>query len=225
MAIYFYIGIFIKIFSYKLINFTLDNPSYISYYIFCTRHAEMQMREWLSGGVSPCQGEGRGFESRLALNMKRGPSFRWTSFHIPCLNRIRTLTNRALEEKGRRLSRRRSFSSRVFFTSVSDVKNTLRGRHGFAPSFRVQIEFVLSQTEPAALLSNFYEAKTLRGCRGFGHMLSTLTPTFSFFMLIFYERQRSKILAERTSRVHLFGHDNKKGAVSTTQYCSSQIMN
>ena len=25
------------------------------------------MREWLSGGVSPCQGEGRGFEARLAL--------------------------------------------------------------------------------------------------------------------------------------------------------------
>ena len=25
------------------------------------------MREWLSGGVSPCQGEGRGFESRLVL--------------------------------------------------------------------------------------------------------------------------------------------------------------
>ena len=24
------------------------------------------MREWLSGGVSPCQGEGRGFESRLS---------------------------------------------------------------------------------------------------------------------------------------------------------------
>ena len=28
------------------------------------------MREWLSGGVSPCQGEGRGFESRLALEEK-----------------------------------------------------------------------------------------------------------------------------------------------------------
>ena len=27
----------------------------------------MSVREWLSGGVSPCQGEGRGFESRLAL--------------------------------------------------------------------------------------------------------------------------------------------------------------
>ena len=27
------------------------------------------LREWLSGGVSPCQGEGRGFESRLALFM------------------------------------------------------------------------------------------------------------------------------------------------------------
>ena len=30
------------------------------------------MREWLSGGVSPCQGEGRGFESRLALLSKEG---------------------------------------------------------------------------------------------------------------------------------------------------------
>ena len=27
----------------------------------------ISMREWLSGGVSPCQGEGRGFKSRLAL--------------------------------------------------------------------------------------------------------------------------------------------------------------
>ncbi len=26
-----------------------------------------EMHEWLSGGVSPCQGEGRGFESRLVL--------------------------------------------------------------------------------------------------------------------------------------------------------------
>ncbi len=25
------------------------------------------MREWLSGRASPCQGEGRGFESRFAL--------------------------------------------------------------------------------------------------------------------------------------------------------------
>ncbi|MDF2473490.1 MAG: hypothetical protein K0R21_1272, partial [Anaerocolumna sp.] len=29
------------------------------------------MREWLSGGVSPCQGEGRGFESRLALEKNK----------------------------------------------------------------------------------------------------------------------------------------------------------
>ena len=28
---------------------------------------ESKMHEWLSGGVSPCQGEGRGFESRLVL--------------------------------------------------------------------------------------------------------------------------------------------------------------
>ncbi|MDF2842364.1 MAG: hypothetical protein K0R00_790 [Herbinix sp.] len=35
---------------------------------------EHNMREWLSGGVSPCQGEGRGFESRLALNEIVGKS-------------------------------------------------------------------------------------------------------------------------------------------------------
>ena len=29
------------------------------------------MHEWLSGGVSPCQGEGRGFESRLVLFFMR----------------------------------------------------------------------------------------------------------------------------------------------------------
>ena len=29
----------------------------------------LPMHEWLSGGVSPCQGEGRGFESRLVLSM------------------------------------------------------------------------------------------------------------------------------------------------------------
>ncbi len=28
------------------------------------------LHEWLSGGVSPCQGEGRGFESRLVLSMR-----------------------------------------------------------------------------------------------------------------------------------------------------------
>ena len=29
------------------------------------------MHKWLSGGVSPCQGEGRGFESRLVLYKKK----------------------------------------------------------------------------------------------------------------------------------------------------------
>ena len=33
---------------------------------------QYDMREWLSGGVSPCQGEGRGFESRLALPWLEG---------------------------------------------------------------------------------------------------------------------------------------------------------
>ena len=29
------------------------------------------MREWLSGGAPPCQGGGRGFDPRLALEKKR----------------------------------------------------------------------------------------------------------------------------------------------------------
>ena len=31
------------------------------------KREQTDMREWLRGGASPCQGEGRGFESRLAL--------------------------------------------------------------------------------------------------------------------------------------------------------------
>ena len=31
------------------------------------RSFKKEMHEWLSGGASPCQGEGRGFESRLVL--------------------------------------------------------------------------------------------------------------------------------------------------------------
>ncbi len=34
--------------------------------------AKNNMHEWLSGGVSPCQGEGRGFESRLVLFISEG---------------------------------------------------------------------------------------------------------------------------------------------------------
>lgn len=44
------------------------------------------MHEWLSGGVSPCQGEGRGFESRLVLQsreleIKGFPEFPGTLLH------------------------------------------------------------------------------------------------------------------------------------------------
>ena len=41
-----------------------------------------RMREWLSGGVSPCQGEGRGFESRLALIFTKLPDGLPESFFI-----------------------------------------------------------------------------------------------------------------------------------------------
>ncbi len=38
----------------------------------CLKKEKKEVREWLSGGVSPCQGEGRGFESRLVLFEKPG---------------------------------------------------------------------------------------------------------------------------------------------------------
>ncbi len=38
------------------------------------------LREWLSGGASPCQGEGRGFESRLALKKQKGGIFQISPF-------------------------------------------------------------------------------------------------------------------------------------------------
>jgi hypothetical protein len=35
---------------------------------FKSLHAHHVLRKWLSGRASPCQGEGRGFESRLPLH-------------------------------------------------------------------------------------------------------------------------------------------------------------
>ena len=46
------------------------------------------MHEWLSGGVSPCQGEGRGFESRLVLQKNKKVGIFDTDFFVfgalPC---------------------------------------------------------------------------------------------------------------------------------------------
>ena len=38
------------------------------------------MREWLSGGAPPCQGGGRGFESRLALFVISAEAFIFEGF-------------------------------------------------------------------------------------------------------------------------------------------------
>ena len=46
---------------------TNGTDSYKILLVLATEDVERQMHEWLSGGVSPCQGEGRGFESRLVL--------------------------------------------------------------------------------------------------------------------------------------------------------------
>ena len=52
----------------------VDKTNNMGYYISCLHEITKKedkiykMHEWLSGGVSPCQGEGRGFESRLVLH-------------------------------------------------------------------------------------------------------------------------------------------------------------
>ena len=38
-----------------------------------TDSLQSTMREWLSGGAPPCQGGGRGFDSRLALSFILSP--------------------------------------------------------------------------------------------------------------------------------------------------------
>ena len=47
------------------------------------------MHEWLSGGASPCQGEGRGFESRLVLFL-----LQFLAWSIAILNCICYNTNK-----------------------------------------------------------------------------------------------------------------------------------
>ncbi len=49
------------------------------------------MREWLSGRASPCQGEGREFESRFALFKKKAHAFFFFCASVPDSFRIRTL--------------------------------------------------------------------------------------------------------------------------------------
>ena len=49
-----------------------DEGDIVQYVVLRVRaEEERKMREWLSGGVSPCQGEGRGFESRLVLSSRK----------------------------------------------------------------------------------------------------------------------------------------------------------
>ena len=43
------------------------------------RNTQYNMREWLSGGAPPCQGGGRGFDPRLALEKRTIPN-RYRSF-------------------------------------------------------------------------------------------------------------------------------------------------
>ena len=51
--------------------FSGSNPLSVSVVRF-RLWAPEKMRKWLSGRVSPCQGEGRGFESRLPLQFYAG---------------------------------------------------------------------------------------------------------------------------------------------------------
>ena len=47
------------------------------YIINCVSDELTDMREWLSGIASPCQGEGRGFDPRLALDTRRKVVSEW----------------------------------------------------------------------------------------------------------------------------------------------------
>ena len=51
----------------KKIKKVVDKKTGYQYNTYCSIEKHKNMHEWLSGGVSPCQGEGRGFESRLVL--------------------------------------------------------------------------------------------------------------------------------------------------------------
>jgi hypothetical protein len=59
------------------------------------------MREWLRGGAPPCQGGGRGFESRLALLTKKPevlvfqgfPAFFYRLFLFRAINVRQNLTH------------------------------------------------------------------------------------------------------------------------------------
>ena len=57
-------------------------PSKLDTWVRFPSPALENMREWLSGGVSPCQGEGRGFESRLALFFARKSGHGFSGFLI-----------------------------------------------------------------------------------------------------------------------------------------------
>ena len=89
------------------------------------------LHEWLSGGVSPCQGEGRGFESRLVLSKIQKRDIRWMSFFCmfkPC--RARTVRMSPLRCGRRsRTSPGRSATSRAF--------NDTEKRHPMGVSFFV----------------------------------------------------------------------------------------
>ena len=73
------------------------------------------MHEWLSGGVSPCQGEGRGFESRLVLSMIEKRVIRWMAlFSMFEPSRARTVRMSPLRSGRRsRTSPGRSATSRA----------------------------------------------------------------------------------------------------------------
>ena len=83
--------------AYRALKFlpkTVDKPFCLQYTIFAVE--QQLMREWLRGGAPPCQGGGRGFESRLALFLfvGRKPYFTRASglfsltFMSPCWGRV-----------------------------------------------------------------------------------------------------------------------------------------
>ena len=143
------------------------------------------MRKWLSGGVSPCQGEGRGFESRLALVKNKNRSN--DRFLFFCKRkRLRTNTFRLGSKSPLRSGPRITevhwtscapAESPMFFPryKFDDPKDTKNSPTGFHP-----VRLFLWTWGESILWSNAQKPCLMRFARLLFLTYPCFTPVFSF---------------------------------------------
>ena len=101
---------------------------------------DSEMREWLSGGVSPCQGEGRGFESRLALNKKEDGYVVTIFFFIESRVRPSRLAREGFCRS----------TSGFYFNVLPHLSSTTRSR--YSVNFRTILLFVMYLEYPMPMI-------------------------------------------------------------------------